>query len=129
MVDAPRKLLKSWCRRRDLNPHGGEPHRILSLTPRATTTETSLKDPTVSSCDYTNDWRSFGLFCCGTRTKGERKTALNPLTVPMLAGSLIRCACLTVHVTSVIFSASVNCPSLLQGDGNGETVKVPMVRP
>jgi hypothetical protein len=19
-----------WCRRRDLNPHGGEPHRILS---------------------------------------------------------------------------------------------------
>ena|GEM_PF-2014234 len=30
MVGAPRKLLKSWCRRRDLNPHGGEPHRILS---------------------------------------------------------------------------------------------------
>jgi uncharacterized protein YcfJ len=21
-----------WCRRRDLNPHGGEPHRILSPT-------------------------------------------------------------------------------------------------
>src|SRR6516165_12245446 len=30
----------------------------------------------------------------------------------MLAGSSIRYACLTVHVTSVIFSASVNCPSL-----------------
>jgi hypothetical protein len=30
MIGAPRKLLRSWCRRRDLNPHGGEPHRILS---------------------------------------------------------------------------------------------------
>jgi len=48
----------------------------------------------------------------------------------MLAGCSIRRACLTVHVASLIFGASVNCPSLFeQGDGNGETVKVPVVWP
>src|SRR5262249_18620708 len=43
----------------------------------------------------------------------------------MLDGSLIRCACLTVHVTSVIFSASVNCPSLYKETAMEKQSKCP----
>jgi hypothetical protein len=57
----------------------GYPHRILSLTTSVTTTEMTPKEPVISGFHYTNDWPLFGVFCCRTRTKGGRKTALNSL--------------------------------------------------
>src|SRR5262245_828345 len=47
-----------------------------------TTAEISRKEPIISRSHYPNDWRAFGVFCCRTRTKGGRTTALNPLIAP-----------------------------------------------
>ena len=62
-----------------LEPSQGYPYRILSLTTSETTTQISLKEPIISSCHDLNVWRMLEVSCYGTRTKGGRKTALNPL--------------------------------------------------
>ena len=62
-----------------LEPSQGYPYRILSLTTSETVTQMSLKEPTISSSNDANVRQASSVFCCRTRTKGGRKTALNPL--------------------------------------------------
>ena len=106
-----------------LEPSQGYPYRILSLTTSETTTQISLQEPIISS------WRVLGVSCYRTRTKGGRKTALNPLIASSahwmfnpvrLFNTLVVSAFLT-RVRELSVSSD-------RGDGNGETVKMPMVR-
>ena len=61
-----------------LEPSQGYPYWILSLMTSETITQMSLKEPTNSSFDYANVRQASGVFCCRTRTKDGRETALNP---------------------------------------------------
>src|SRR4030095_6964602 len=80
-----------------LEPSQGYPYRILSLMTSETTTQMSLKEPTISSFDYANVRQASGVFCCRTRTKGGRKTALNPLvaqcSLDVQSGAPVYCRC------------------------------------
>jgi hypothetical protein len=127
---APRKLLKSWCRRRDLNPHGGEPHRILSLNPLITKDGNNLQYPDIS--DNLAGLSSHG-WGCPSLTHGQKADNICLMSDSKnlkRTGCSFRCACLTDRITIFIFTASVDCPSSLSKEmGNGKTSEVPMVWP
>jgi hypothetical protein len=95
-----------------------------------TTTQISLQEPIISSCHDLNVWRVLEVSCYRTRTKGGRKTALNPL-VHSNARRIFNPMSQSNYPCNKPYFERVRelSVSFEQGDGNGKTSEVSMVRP